>query len=211
MKKLVLFTGLLFFSMAANAQKYVIQTTKGDITVKLYDKTPLHKANFEKLVETKAYDGVLFHRVIQNFMIQTGDLGTKINPSAADKAEGETVPAEFVTEYFHKKGALAAARTGDFVNPEKRSSPSQFYIVEGHPTEEAELDAMSQRSGRVYTPEEKAIYKTLGGTPFLDGAYTVFGEVTKGLEVVDAIAHVQTAPGDRPVEDVRVLSIKKVK
>jgi cyclophilin family peptidyl-prolyl cis-trans isomerase len=194
----------------ANAQTYVIQTTKGDITVKLYDKTPLHRANFEQLVEKQAYDSVLFHRVIQNFMIQTGDLSTRISPIALDEDGAETIPAEFVTEYIHKKGALAAARTGDFVNPEKRSSPTQFYIVEGHPFSEADLDALGAHSGRIYTAEEKEIYQTLGGTPHLDGAYTVFGEVTDGLDVVEKIGHVPTAPGDRPVEEVRILSVKKL-
>ncbi|MDR0832850.1 MAG: peptidylprolyl isomerase [Candidatus Symbiothrix sp.] len=210
MKTYYLILILLFGIMAnqANAQTYVIQTTKGDITVKLYDKTPLHQANFEQLVEKQAYDSVLFHRVIQNFMIQTGDLSTRMSPISLES--DETIPAEFVTEYIHKKGALAAARTGDFVNPEKRSSPTQFYIVEGHPFSETQLDALSTQTGRVYTEEEKEIYKTLGGTPHLDGAYTVFGEVTDGLNVVEAIGHVQTAPGDRPVEDIRILSVKKL-
>ncbi|GHT01408.1 peptidyl-prolyl cis-trans isomerase [Bacteroidia bacterium] len=193
----------------ANAQTYVIQTTKGDITVKLYDKTPLHQANFEQLVEKQAYDSVLFHRVIQNFMIQTGDLSTRTTPVNFEESS-ETIPAEFVTEYIHKKGALAAARTGDFVNPERRSSPTQFYIVEGEPCDEATLDGLAAQAGRTYTPEEKEIYMTLGGTPFLDGGYTVFGEVTGGLDVVETIGHVQTAPGDRPVEDIRILSIKKL-
>ncbi|GHT25437.1 peptidyl-prolyl cis-trans isomerase [Bacteroidia bacterium] len=176
----------------------------------MYDKTPLHRANFERLVDKQAYDSVLFHRVIQNFMIQTGDLSTRTSPaSAAQQGDGETIPAEFVPEYIHKKGALAAARTGDFVNPERRSSPTQFYIVEGQPFGEADLDAMGARTGRTYSPEEKEIYQTLGGTPHLDGAYTVFGEVTDGLDVVETIAHTPTAPGDRPEEDIRILSIKK--
>jgi peptidyl-prolyl cis-trans isomerase B (cyclophilin B) len=206
MKANLLIISLLFLGMAtqANAQAYVIQTTKGDITVKLYDKTPLHKANFEQLVERQAYDSVLFHRVIQNFMIQAGDLSTRTSPIALES--DETIPAEFVPEYFHKKGALAAARTN---NPEKRSSPTQFYIVEGHPFGDADLDALSAQSGHTYTPEEREIYKTLGGTPHLDGAYTVFGEVTDGLDVVEAIAHTPTAPGDRPLEDIRIISIKK--
>ena len=191
------------------AQTYVIQTTMGDITVRLYDKTPLHRANFEQLVEKQAYDSVLFHRVISNFMIQTGDLSTRPSPDSASQGDGETIPAEFVPEYIHKKGALAAARTGDFVNPERRSSPTQFYIVEGKPFGEADLDALSAHTGKAYSPEEKETYMTQGGTPHLDGAYTVFGEVTDGLDVVEAIAHTPTAPGDRPLEDIRILSIKK--
>jgi peptidyl-prolyl cis-trans isomerase B (cyclophilin B) len=172
----------------------------------LYDKTPLHQSNFEKLVEEHAYDGVLFHRIIEGFMIQTGDLGTKPSPIAT---EGEQIPAEFVPEYIHKKGALAAARTGDAVNPQKKSSFSQFYIVQGRPFTEEELFSMEDFGKKVWTAEQKAVYKTLGGTPFLDQDYTVFGEVVEGLDVVDKIAAVQTDARDYPQEEVRILSITK--
>ncbi|GHV27890.1 peptidyl-prolyl cis-trans isomerase [Bacteroidia bacterium] len=185
---------------------YSINTTQGTIKVKLYDKTPLHRANFDQLVKEHAYDGVLFHRIIEGFMIQTGDLSTK--PTPVNK-EGELIPAEFVPEYFHKKGALAAARTGDAVNPQKKSSFSQFYIVQGRAFKEEELSGMENFGKKVWTPEQKEVYKTTGGTPFLDQDYTVFGEVVAGLDVVDKIAAVQTNARDYPLEDVRIVSIKK--
>ncbi|GHV11091.1 peptidyl-prolyl cis-trans isomerase [Bacteroidia bacterium] len=188
-----------------SANTYSIHTSLGTIKIKLYDKTPLHQANFEKLVKEHAYDGVLFHRIIESFMIQTGDLSTKQNPITT---EGEMIPAEFVPEYIHKKGALAAARTGDAVNPEKKSSFSQFYIVQGRPFTEEELFSMEDFGEKVWTPEQKAVYKTLGGTPFLDQEYTVFGEVVEGLDIVDAIAAVQTDARDYPQEDIRIVSIK---
>lgn len=203
---------ILFMSASCQtkAQTYTIETTLGNVKIKLYENTPLHKANFEKLVEEQLYEGVLFHRVIQNFMIQGGDLSTKnfVSNGETDDVE-ETIPAEFVPENFHKKGALAAARTGDFVNPEKRSSPTQFYIVQGKPYTEEELAYMEDVRGKQWTPEQKETYRTLGGTPFLDMDYTVFGEVVEGLDVVDAIAAVPTLPGDRPVSDVRIVRITK--
>ncbi|MDR3266383.1 MAG: peptidylprolyl isomerase [Tannerella sp.] len=203
---------ILFMSASCQtkAQTYTIETTLGNVKIKLYENTPLHNANFEKLVEEQSYEGVLFHRVIQNFMIQGGDLSTKnfVSNGETDEVE-ETIPAEFVPENFHKKGALAAARTGDFVNPEKRSSPTQFYIVQGKPYTEEELAYMEDVRGKQWTPEQKETYRTLGGTPFLDMDYTVFGEVVEGLDVVDAIAAVPTLPGDRPVSDVRIIRITK--
>jgi peptidyl-prolyl cis-trans isomerase B (cyclophilin B) len=202
---IALFTIFMSVSCQTNDQTYTIETTLGNIQIKLYENTPLHKANFEKLVTEQVYDSVLFHRVIQNFMIQGGDPATK-NPAYV---EGETIPAEFIPENIHKKGALAAARRGDAVNPEKRSSPTQFYIVQGKTYEDNELKYMEDFSGKSWTPEQKEIYKTLGGTPFLDRDYTVFGEVVSGLEVVDRIAAVSTAPGDRPLTDVRIIRIVK--
>lgn len=160
---------------------FEIQTTKGNMVVRLYKETPLHRDNFVKLASERYYDGILFHRVIRDFMIQCGD------PQSRTAAPGErlgsggpgyTVPAEFVPELYHKKGAIAAARTGDAVNPKKASSGSQFYIVHS----------------------EAACRQ-------LDGNYTVFGEVLEGLDIIDTIAAVQTGPADRPVEDVRILSI----
>ena len=141
-------------------------------------------------------------------MLTTANLATKPN---ADKnaEEGETVPAEFHSEYFHKKGALAAARIGDRFNPEKKSSPTQFYIVQGRVFSEAELAQIGAESGKTWTDEQKAVYQTLGGTPFLDMDYTVFGEVVEGLDVVDKIAATPTGYGDVPVNDVRILTIRK--
>jgi peptidyl-prolyl cis-trans isomerase B (cyclophilin B) len=200
---------ILFMTVSCNskAQTYTIETSLGNIRIKLYENTPLHKANFEKLVEEQVYDSVLFHRVIQNFMIQGGDIRTK-NPAYV---EGELIPAEFVAENFHKKGALAAARMGDPVNPEKRSSPTQFYIVQGKTWSDDDLKSMEEFSGKQWTAEQKETYKTIGGTPFLDQDYTVFGEVVEGLEVVDQIAAVPTQPGDRPVADIRIIRIVKDK
>ena len=188
-------------------QVYTIETSLGNIKIKLYEDTPLHKANFEKLVEEQAYDSVLFHRIIEEFMIQTGDLRTKNNN--ADYVEGETIPAEFVRTNIHKKGAIAAARTGDHVNPEKRSSPTQFYIVHGKTYAEESLSQIEERFGRFYSPEEKTIYNTVGGTPFLDNEYTVFGEVVEGLDVVDKIAALPTGASDFPISDIRIIKIYK--
>jgi peptidyl-prolyl cis-trans isomerase B (cyclophilin B) len=210
-----LFTALFILFMTVScqtkAQTYTIETTLGNIQIRLYENTPLHKANFERLVEEEAYAGVLFHRVIQQFMIQGGDLSTKPADNGEIPAyeEKETLPAEFLSGNFHKKGALAAARTGDFVNPEKRSSPTQFYIVQGKTYTEEELQHMEDFGGKSWTPEQKETYKTVGGTPFLDMEYTVFGEVVAGLDVVDSIAAVPTQPGDRPVADIRIVRIVK--
>ena len=194
-------------SCKSRTQTYNIETNVGNIKIKLYENTPLHKANFEKLVEEQAYDGVLFHRVINEFMIQTGDLRTK--PNNAGYVEGERIPAEFVSEYIHKKGALAAARMGDQVNPEKLSSPTQFYIVHGKTYTDEQLAQIEEHTGKYYTPEEKTIYKTVGGAPFLDKDYTVFGEVVEGLDVVDAIASSPTGARDFPVSEIRIIRITK--
>ena len=202
---------LMMISCQSNAQTYTIETSLGTIQVKLYEETPLHKENFEKLVAEQFYDGVLFHRIIAGFMIQTGDGATKVDPNgeAAGVYLDYTVPAEFIPEYFHKKGVLAAARTGDAVNPEKRSSGSQFYIVQGRTYVDAELDQIEERLPTKFSESQREIYKTIGGTPFLDQNYTVFGEVVKGLEVVDAIAALPTGPRDFPITDIRILRIVK--
>ncbi|MCL1938608.1 MAG: peptidylprolyl isomerase [Candidatus Azobacteroides sp.] len=202
---------ILFMTMiscSSNAQTYTLETSLGNIKLILYDNTPLHKANFENLVEKHAYDSVLFHRIIKGFMIQTGDLRTKPSTSVDTTADA-TIPAEFVPENFHKKGAIAAARTGDLVNPEKRSSLTQFYIVEGRTFSDEELDYLEQATGKHWNEEQRNVYKTLGGTPFLDQEYTVFGEVVEGLEVVDKIAALPTRPGDYPIADIRILTITK--
>lgn len=190
----------------------IISTSYGDMKVKLYDETPQHRDNFIKLAKEGFYDGLLFHRVIQQFMIQGGDPNSK-NAQPGQQlgagGPGYTVPAEFNPNFIHKKGALSAARQGDQVNPKKASSGSQFYIVQGKPASEQELKYLSSRTGVQYTPEQAAVYATVGGTPFLDQQYTVFGEVVEGLDVIDKIAAVRTAPGDRPIEDVK-FSVKVV-
>jgi len=194
-----------------NAQTYTIETNLGNIQVKLYDETPLHKENFEKLVEAKFYNNVLFHRIIQGFMIQTGNPGAKAF-SGGETLEIDlnyTVPAEFVPGYFHKKGALAAARVGDAANPEKRSSATQFYIVQGRTFVDVELNQIEEQNKLKFTESQRGIYKTIGGTPFLDQNYTVFGEVVKGMEVVEAIAAIPTGPGDFPEKDIRIVRIVK--
>lgn len=244
--------------------KVLIHTSMGDITVKLYGDTPRHRDNFLKLVKEGYYDGVLFHRVINEFMIQTGDPDSKTADSTAmlgAGGPGYDIEAEILyPRHFHKRGALAAARTGDNVNPERRSSGSQFYIVTGRKVNESELKGLEhnmqmQRMQEIFdnlsrehrdsimtlrrnrdqagltalrdslvaqteklaaaekfelTPEQREAYTTVGGTPHLDGTYTVFGEVTDGMDVVDAIEKVQTGRADRPVQDVKVISMKVI-
>ena len=221
MTKKVLF--LLFFiviSVFSFAQKvdkqkkdgikeyYVkIETSYGDMVVKLYNETPLHRDNFIKLAKEGTYDGLIFHRVINQFMIQGGDpksRDAKPGQMLGDGELGYTIPAEFVPGLIHKKGALAAARQGDQVNPQKASSSCQFYIVQGTTWDANRLKMVEQRMGKSYTAEEAEVYATVGGTPFLDGDYTVFGEVVEGMEVIDKIAAVPCGPMDRPIEDVKM-------
>lgn len=174
----------------------VIHTTYGDITAKLYNDTPKHRDNFIKLIKEGWYNDSPFHRVIKDFMIQGGsNKDGRTDP-------GYTVDAEILPNHYHKKGVLSAARMPDHVNPKKESSGSQFYIVEGRVVPENLLNQMSAKTGHVFTEEQKQVYGTLGGTPHLDGDYTVFGEVIMGMEVVDAIGAVQTGRGDKPVENV---------
>ena len=211
-KKFLLFFSLLCFNSAMYAQTRVsIETTKGTMVIELYDKTPKHKANFVKLAKSGFYDSTLFHRVIGDFMIQAGDPESKGAPKGQPLGmggPGYRVDAEINNDFIHKKGALAAARQGDNVNPKRASSGSQFYIVEGKPTSAELLSRFEESRGEPYTANQKKIYETLGGTPHLDGQYTVFGEIVKGLEVVDAISMVKTARGDRPVEDIMIVSMK---
>jgi len=193
-----------------------LQTNYGDITVRLYDSTPLHRDNFLKLVKVGFYDSVLFHRVIKNFMIQSGDPDSKHAPAGQPLGNGGPsyrVPAEFRATLFHKKGVIAAARDD---NPEKASSGAQFYIVQGKVFTNAGLDSMEtfRLQGRKIPAAQREVYTTIGGTPHLDQNYTVFGEVVKGLDVVDKIASVETSKGmdrDRPIEDVRIIKAKLVK
>lgn len=189
------------------SQKAVISTSLGDMTIILYDETPIHRDNFIKLIKEGYYDGTLFHRVIKDFMVQGGDPDSKNaapNQPLGMGGPDYTLAAEFHPEFFHKKGALAAARQGDQTNPERRSSGSQFYIVQGKKITRAELNNIASRGGVFYTPEQIKIYENIGGTPFLDQQYTVFGEVTIGLDVIDKIANVQTGGGNRPVNDLKM-------
>jgi len=184
-----------------------IDTKFGSMLVQLYDDTPLHRDNFSKLVEEGYFEDLLFHRVIGGFMIQGGDPDSRTaSPGSplGSGGPGYTIPAEFNKNFIHKKGALAAARTGDSVNPEKKSSGSQFYIVQGNIQSESTLSRIEDQKGIKYSDVQRKIYFENGGTPFLDMEYTVFGEVIDGLEVIDKIAAVQTAQGDRPIEDVKM-------
>lgn len=249
-----------------NETQVLMHTSMGDIQLKLYNETPKHRDNFIQLVKNGTYNGLLFHRVIKDFMIQGGDVTSKdapMNKSLGAGDLGYTVPAEFnYPKYFHKKGALCAARTGDEVNPERASSASQFYIVTGKKYSEAELNQMEKqlenrlkqsifarlqaenkpkimeyyRSGNkeelailrdtligkteleaekrkdeAKLPKElREVYKTEGGVPFLDNQYTVYGEVVKGIEVVDAIQKVKTNKQDRPTENVVITSVELI-
>ena len=192
----------------------LLETDSGDIRIELFNETPKHRDNFLRLVRSGAYDGVLFHRVIKDFMIQTGDVGSKnAKPGEAvgDTPETYTVPAEICfPKLFHHRGALGAAREGDDVNPKRESSATQFYIVWGYKFTDEQLDKVQQRlnertdSTVQLTPEVREAYKTVGGTPHLDGQYTVFGQVIQGLDIVDLI---QCQPGDkndRPLNDTRI-------
>ena len=250
-----------------NDNLYVISTKYGEMTLALYDKTPIHRDNFKKLVADSTYNGTLFHRVINGFMIQGGDPNLK-NAGVKDRLGLEnmsyTLPAEIHSDLIHKKGALAAARQGDQINPQKRSSGCQFYIVQGKAIDEKSLQGILERKNNMrkralgnkylmnpensalknhyvqivqsgnqdsikhynqliqsiteelyegsklsYTPQQIKTYQKLGGTPMLDMDYTVFGEIIKGLDIIDSIAAVKTRKGDRPIEDLQ-MTIKKL-
>ena len=215
----------------AEPVKVSIETKFGSMVVLLSDSTPLHRDNFLQLVDSQYYDGLLFHRVIREFMVQGGDpmsRGAAENARLGSGGPGYTVPAEIRPDHVHRKGALSAARQGDNVNPQRNSSGSQFYIVQGRPFSDNELEGIEGRINAfaneygnglanvkdgqfAYSDEVKEMYKTVGGTPFLDMQYTVFGQVIEGLDIVDSIANVPTdrRRGDRPVEDV-VMSIKRL-
>jgi peptidylprolyl isomerase len=242
----------------SNNTKVLIKTSMGDIKIILYPDTPIHHDNFIKLINSGFYDGVLFHRIIKDFMIQTGDISTAPNKlkNLSDSLKNYTLPSEINRKYFHKRGALAAARLGNNLNPEMRSSGTQFYIVQGVKMTENELNLAEQHinnslkqnlfykiikqtsdsvkltgksitdaeiqeiaSGKMFqylttydnykfTEEQRTIYKSIGGTPLLDASYTVFGEVTEGLDVVDKISSVATDNKDKPLSEVKILKIK---
>ena len=244
------------------ATRLKIKTTEGNIIIRLYDETPKHRDNFLKLAKEGYFDGTLFHRVIKDFMIQGGDPDSKNAPKGKMLGTGGpdyTIPAEFVyPQYFHKRGALSAARTGDEVNPEKESSGSQFYIVWGNTFKPAELKQMEhqmamqqeqqvfnqltrehheeimnlrrnrdrvglqelqdkligqtkttckQQGKPSFTEEQIEVYTNIGGTPFLDNQYTVFGEVEEGLDIVERIQNYDTDRNDRPTEDVKIETV----
>ena len=198
-----------------------IITTKGDIVIRLSDSTPQHRDNFLRLAKTGYYDSLLFHRVIRNFMIQTGDPDSKEGHPGKPMSQGGTggpgytIPAEFRQSLFHRRGAVGAARTNDDVNPTRASSGSQFYIVQGKRFTDAGLDSVEVRrlKGRKIPADERKVYEEDGGAPHLDQAYTVFGEVIAGMEVVDSIAAVKTTgpPLDKPVSEVRILKMKLIR
>lgn len=206
--KLIIIMIILFSAistLSSQSVKIVIRTEYGDIQAILYDKTPLHRDNFVKLIKSGYYDSLLFHRVIANFMIQGGDPQSKNAKPGQMLGNGGpdyTIPFEYVQEYFHKRGAIAAARMSDNVNPKKESSGSQFYIVQGRKFTMDELNMLEQR-GFKFTDEQKQIYSTIGGSPHLDGQYTVFGEVISGMDVVDKIASLPTDRNNRPLQDVK--------
>ncbi len=182
----------------------LISTDFGDMKVKLYNATPKHRDNFIKLSGEGFFDSLLFHRVIKNFMIQGGDPLSKHAAPGVGLGNGDngyTIPAEFVDTIFHKKGSICAARTE---NPEKASSGCQFYIVQGQVMTNEQINQFEQQRGIKLSAKQRQAYSTIGGVPFLDQNYTVFGEVIEGLDVIDKIAAVKTAPGDRPLEDVRM-------
>jgi len=191
------------FAARTKHQYVKIETSMGTCIVRLYNETPLHRDNFIKLAKKHVYDGTLFHRVISNFMIQGGDPDSKTAKPGAMLGEGDvgyTVPAEFMDSLFHKKGVLAAARDD---NPEKASSGCQFYIVQGKKFTDEELNAVETNRLKFKIPDwQRAVYKSIGGTPHLDRNYTVYGEVVKGLEMLDGIAGMVTDPNNRPVTDV---------
>ncbi len=212
MKRLIFFLGLicLFTSAEAKKRKVKIVTSKGTIVVMLSDKTPKHRDNFIKLVKQKFYDSILFHRVIKDFMIQGGDPDTRRPEPGKRYGNGGlkyTIPAEFDTSLFHKRGVLAAARDN---NPEKASSSCQFYIVQGKKYTDSSLNEVEIKrlGGRKIPFNHREVYKTIGGSPHLDQNYTIFGEVVKGMNVVDKIANATRDQYDRPKEDIRIIKMR---
>lgn len=194
-----------------NLTQVIIETSLGEIVIALYDETPLHRDNFIKLVKENYYEGVLFHRIIKEFMIQTGDPNSKTakpNEQLGNGGTGYTIPAEFVPHLIHKRGAVAAARTGDHINPKKASSGSQFYIVDGKKWSVADMNNIAMQTGKKFSEKAISDYTSIGGAPFLDGDYSVFGEVIEGMDVVDKIASQSKDQFDRPTTDIIIISTK---
>ncbi len=204
----------VIFAQTKKRKDYIVtvSTDFGAIKMVLFDQTPKHKENFIKLVQDGFYNGTLFHRIIEKFMIQGGDPVSKTAASGIKLGDGDVgykIPAEFVPELIHKKGVLAAARDG---NPQKASSGCQFYIVQGQVWDDIGYATQAARSGKKYTDEQRKIYQTIGGTPHLDGNYTVFGEVISGLNVVDSIAKQARDANNRPLKDVKMtMAIEKMR
>ena len=214
LKTLIITLALAVSTPAMSQSSHVtIETTAGNIRIMLYDDTPAHRDNFLRLADEHFYDSLLFHRVIKDFMIQAGDLHSKHAQPGQRLGSGDynyTVEAEFrLPTLFHRRGMVAMAREGDRVNPERRSSACQFYIVWGRVYNDARLAKVQERLDTTahvtLTPAMQEVYKTVGGIPHLDGQYTVFGEVTEGLDVVDRIQQSATDPYDRPLQDIRIL------
>ena len=217
MRRFISFLVVGLMACCAKAQtstsEVLLETTAGNIRIALFDETPQHRDNFLKLIKEHVYDSLLFHRVIKDFMIQGGDLHSKHAQPGQRLGSGDynyTVEAEFrLPKIFHCRGMVAMAREGDRVNPERRSSACQFYIVWGRVYNDARLMKVQERLDTTahvqLTPEMQEVYKTVGGIPHLDGQYTVFGEVVEGLDVVDRIQQSATDPYDRPLEDIRIL------
>jgi len=204
----LLITCLSIGQSFAKEKSIKIETNYGVIILKLYDNTPLHTANLVKLCKEHYFDSTLFHRVIPSFVIQGGDPDSKHAGPEKQLGDGDLsylVPAEINAVNYHKRGALGMARDN---NPEKKSSACQFYIVVGKVVTEEQLNTISTKTNRVFSAEQRKVYTTQGGTPFLDGNYTVFGEVTKGMEVVDTIAQLARNAADRPNVDVRMLKVR---
>lgn len=194
----------------AQKNKIKIETEYGNIVLMLYDNTPLNTNNMVKNAKEHIYDSLLFHRCIPQFMIQGGDPDSKRAAAGAHLGSGGltyTIPAEINDTIYHKRGAVGVARDG---NPTKAGSASQFYLVSGKKFADAELDNIASRNGRKFTPEQREVYKTQGGTPFLDGNYTVFGEVIEGMDIVDKIAAEPRDAADRPNKDIRMLKVTAI-
>ena len=212
---LVAFLGFLTAKAQTSTTEVLLETTEGNIRIALYDETPQHRDNFLKLTKMHIYDSLLFHRVIADFMIQSGDTNSKYAKPGQRLGTGDfdyTQEPEFrLPKIIHRRGTVAMAREPDDVNPDMRSSACQFYIVWGKQLNDQQIEKVQERldtttHGRVkLTPEMIEVYKTNGGTPHLDGQYTVFGEVTEGLDVVERIQKVQTDKFDRPLQDIRIL------
>jgi peptidyl-prolyl cis-trans isomerase B (cyclophilin B) len=224
----MMFLGMLLGSIIAVAQPTVrikksdlqkdvlMATDSGNLILRLKDETQLHRDNFIKLVKSKYYNNISFHRVIAGFMIQAGDEKTKPKADSTRFLKSYTLPAEISPVFYHKKGILAAARMGDNVNPKRESSGVQFYIVQGRVFNDKSLDSVEtyRLNGRKIPADQREIYKTVGGAPHLDQTYTIFGELVYGFDVLDKIAQTKTSGrqgGDKPLSDIRIRKVKMIR